>query len=88
MTNVSSKLGQGPKNVQDKDVFSRLFPYTFEGKASTWYFYLRQGSIISGEDFESAFSNKFGDDKIPVVLVLDLSKIKMDPKEKCKYFYH
>jgi hypothetical protein len=28
-------------NKEHEDVVCRLFPYTFEGKASTWYFSLR-----------------------------------------------
>jgi len=28
------------KGVQYEDVVCRLFPYTFEGRASTWYFAL------------------------------------------------
>jgi hypothetical protein len=73
-------------NVEHEDVVCRLFPYTFEGKSSTWYFSLRQGSITRWNAFETAFTEKFGDDKTPTVLVLELSKIKMDSKEKVKYF--
>lgn len=32
-------------NVEHKDIVYRLFPFTFEGKASTWYFLLTLGSI-------------------------------------------
>ena len=31
-------------NVQHEDIVYCLFPLTFEGKASTWYFSLFQGS--------------------------------------------
>ena len=34
-------------DVEHEDVVCRLFPYTFEGKASTWYFSLTAGSITS-----------------------------------------
>lgn len=30
-------------NVQHEDIVCRLFPYTFENKASTWYFNLPVG---------------------------------------------
>jgi hypothetical protein len=73
-------------NVEHEDVVCRHFPYTFEGKASTWYFYLRQGSITIWNAFETSFIEKFGDDKTPLVLVLELSRIKMDSKEKVKDF--
>ena len=34
-------------DVEHKDVVFGLFPYTFEGKASTWYFSLTTGSITN-----------------------------------------
>ena len=34
-------------NVQHEDIVYRLFPLTFKGKASTWYFSLVQGSITN-----------------------------------------
>jgi hypothetical protein len=34
-------------NVQHEDVVCRIFPYTFENSASTWYFNLPVGSITS-----------------------------------------
>ena len=43
--------------------------YTFKGKASTWYFSLTAGSITSWNEFDLAFTNKFGDDKTPAILV-------------------
>jgi hypothetical protein len=48
-----------------KMLYVQLFPYTFEGKASTWYFSLPQGTITSWNDFETAFMKKFGEDKTP-----------------------
>jgi hypothetical protein len=46
-----------------EDVVCRLFPYTFENKASTWYFNLPVGSITYWNDFEKSFIEKFGDEK-------------------------
>jgi len=47
---------------------------------------LTQFSITSWNDFETAFTENFGDDKSPIVLVLELSMIQMDSKEKFKDF--
>ena len=57
-------------SVHAKDVVCRIFPYTFEGKASTWYFSLLEGSITSWNQFQTTFLDKSGEDKSPVVLVL------------------
>ena len=34
-------------NVKHEDVVCKLFPYTFQGKASTWFFILTPRSITS-----------------------------------------
>ena len=73
-------------NVQHEDVVCRLFPLAFKGKATVWYFSLTQGSITSWSDFSQAFLNKFGEDKTPTVLALELARIKMESKERIKYF--
>lgn len=54
--------------------------------ASTWYFNLRIGSITSWDAFKQAFLEKFGSDKTPTALVLELSRLKMETKEKVKDF--
>jgi hypothetical protein len=74
------------RNVEHEDVVCRLFPYTFEGNASTWYFAQQPHTITSWEKFESIFLEKFGDGKPPEVLVMDLSNLKMNAKEKVKDF--
>jgi hypothetical protein len=74
------------RNVEHEDVVCRLFPYTFEGNASTWYFSQQPHTIVSWEKFESCFLEKFGDDKSPEVLVMELSSLRMNPKEKIKDF--
>jgi hypothetical protein len=74
------------RNVEHEDVVCRLFPYTFEGNASTWYFAQQPHTIVSSEKFESIFLEKFGDGKPPEVLVKDLSNLKMNAKEKVKDF--
>jgi hypothetical protein len=74
------------RNVEHEDVVCRLFPYTFEGNASTWYFAQQPQTIVSWDRFETFFLEKFGDDKSPEVLVMELSNMKMNPKEKVKDF--
>jgi ribonuclease HI len=74
------------RNVEHEDVVCRLFPYTFEGNASTWYFAQQPHTITSLEKFESIFLEKFGDGKPPEVLVMDLSNLRMNAKEKVKHF--
>ena len=72
--------------VQREDVVYRLFPYTFEGNASIWYFSLQPQLITSWDQFERLFLAKFGDDKSHATLVLEISRIKMHKKEKVKDF--
>ena len=74
------------KNVQHDDVVCRLFPYTFVGQASTWFFSLAVGSIASWKQFETAFLSQFGDDGTFGVLFLELSRIRFDKKDKEKDF--
>jgi hypothetical protein len=74
------------RNVEHEDVVCRLFPYTFEGNASTWYFAQQPHTILSWEKFESIFLEKFGDGKPPEVLIMDLSNLRMNAKEKVKDF--
>jgi hypothetical protein len=73
-------------DVQHEDVVCRLFPYTFVGQASTWFFSLAVGFIASWQQFETAFLSQFGDDKTFGVLVLELSMIRFDKKDKVKVF--
>jgi ribonuclease HI len=74
------------RNVEHEDVVYRLFPYTFDGNASTWYFSQQPHTITSWEKFESIFLEKFRDGKPPEVLVMDLSNLRMNAKEKVKDF--
>ena len=47
-------------NVDHEDVVCRLFHYTFEPKASSWYFSLKANSIVNWDSFEKEFLRKFG----------------------------
>jgi len=73
-------------NVQHKYLVCKFFPYTFEGKASTWYFTLAQGSITSWDQFEDLFLSKYGEENTSKTLVMELSKLKKNSNEKIKDF--
>ena len=64
----------------------RLFPYNFVRKASTWLFSLTVGSITCWQQFETDFLTQFGDDKTYGVLFFELSRIKLDKRERVKDF--
>ena len=73
-------------NVQHEDVVCILFPYTFVDQASTRFFILAPGSIASWQQFETSFLNQFGDDRTSGMLVLELSRMRCDKKDKIKDF--
>jgi hypothetical protein len=73
-------------DVQHEYVVCRLFPYTFVGKASTWFFSLTTGSIASSQQFENDFLSQFRDVKTSRVLFLEISRIKINKKENLKEF--
>jgi hypothetical protein len=64
----------------------RIFPYTFVGISSTWYFELSTNSITNWEVFEKGFIGKFGEQKTIVSLYKELGAIKMEKREKLKDF--
>ena len=73
-------------DVQHEDVVYRLFPYTFVGQAPTWFISLAPGSIASWQQFETAFISQFGDDKTSRMMVLELSRMRCDKKDRIKDF--
>ena len=73
-------------DVQHEYVVLILFPYTFVGQASTWFFSLVVGSIASWKEFEIVFLSQFGDDRTLGVLVLELSRMRFDKEDKVKDF--
>jgi hypothetical protein len=74
------------QSVENKDLVCRLFPYAFEGNASTWYFSQQPQTIVSWDKFQTCFLETFGDDKSLEVLVMEVSSLKMNPKKKLKDF--
>jgi hypothetical protein len=73
-------------NVQHEDVVCRLFPYTFENSASTWYFNLPVGSITSWTKFQKDFLDKFAEETTTGALMAELFAATMSLKERVKYF--
>jgi hypothetical protein len=73
-------------NVQHEDVVCRLFPYTFENSASTWYFNFPVGSITSWTKFQKDFLDKFAEETTTGALMAELFIATMTPKERVKYF--
>ena len=74
------------RNVVHEDVVCRVFPYSFEGHASTWYFSLDSGTINSWDEFEKLFLEKIGDDNTPKDILMDLSSLRIKGKERVKEF--
>jgi hypothetical protein len=73
-------------NVQHEDVVCRIFPYTFENSASTWYFKLPIGSITSWTKFQKEFLDKFAEETTTRDLMVELFAATMSSKEKVKDF--
>ena len=73
-------------NVKYEDVICRLFPYTFKGKASTWFFNLASISITSWKQLEVTFMAHFSNEETSRILFLHCSFIRINKKEKVKYF--
>lgn len=69
-------------NVQHEDVICRIFLYTFENKASTWYFNLPIRSIHNWSEFQTKFLDKFGEDKTPRDLIAEPFAFSMGPNER------
>ena len=73
-------------SVEYESVVCRFFPYTFQGKESTWFSSLAPSSITSWQQFETTFMTQFGDDETSGILFLQLSRIKINNKEKFEDF--
>ena len=73
-------------NVQQGDVACWSFYFTFQGKASSWFFNLPSGSITSWQQFENAFITQFDDDKTTETFFLELSRLRINKNEKFMEF--
>ena len=65
-------LAMNIMNVQHEYAACRLFYFTWQGKASSWFFSLVPRSITSRQQFENAFMTHFSDDKISGALFLEI----------------
>lgn len=72
--------------VTEEDLVVRIFPYTLQGAAWSWYFSLPSGSITSWNIFQEKFLTKFGDDRSTTMLINDLSNLKTESREPIKEF--
>jgi len=68
------------------DVACRLFPCTLDGHAAAWYHSLPPNPIQNWGSFKCMFLETFDDDKTPTMLLKELGSLKMDGREKVKYF--
>lgn len=73
-------------DLEHEDVVSILFCYTFQGKASTWFFSLALRSITPWKQFETALMTQFRDEKTLGILFLVISRININKKERIKDF--
>jgi hypothetical protein len=73
-------------NFQHEDTICRIFPYTFENLASTWYFNIPIGSITSWTKFPKDFLNKFAEETTTRDLMSELFSTTTSSKEKVKEF--
>ena len=65
-------------NVHHEDMVCRLFYFTFQGNASSWFFNLATRSNTSWKQFETTFITQFSDDKTLGTLLLELSRLKIN----------
>lgn len=72
--------------VQHEDVSSNLFSYSLEGKSSSLFFNLVVGSITSWDQLERLVLTKYDINKMPTMIVQELSSIKMNQKETISDF--
>jgi hypothetical protein len=73
-------------NVLHEEMVCRIFPYTLENSASTWYFNLPVGSINSWTKFQKYFLDMFAEETTTGALMVELFTATMSLKEKVKYF--
>lgn len=72
--------------VQYDSIECGLFPCTLDIQAVGWYHDLPSNSIQNQGDLKPMILEKFIDDKTPNMLLKDRGSLKMQGKEKVKYF--
>lgn len=71
-------------DVRYDDFSCRFFPYTLEGKATTWYHSLPIAAIHTWKEFKKLFFEMFANDKTPTTLLKEFRSIKMGERDKVK----
>ena len=56
-------------SMEHEDVVCRIFPHTFEVKASAWYFILQANLIADWDTFIKVFRGKFGSQRTTATLM-------------------
>jgi hypothetical protein len=79
-------LGSHEVNLQHQDVIMKLFSASLIGDAKAWYDSLPRKSIKTWEDFENAFSKKWGDEKDKALLFSQFDKIQKHEQEPVREF--
>jgi len=82
----NSMLSINLNGVTNEDAVVRIFPYTLQGTAGSWYFSLPSGSITCWDIFQEQFLTKFGDDRSTETLLNDLSNLRAETREPIKDF--
>ena len=72
--------------AQYDDVACRFFPCILDGHAVAWYHNLPSKSIQNCGAFKCMFLENFAGDKTPTMLLKELGSLKVEGKEKVKYF--
>jgi len=83
---IHNMLAINLNGVVEEACVVRLFPYTLQGLAGSWYFLLPPGSITNWDMFEEQFLAKFGDDLTISSLINDIPNLKAKSVEKIKDF--
>lgn len=72
--------------VHYDDISCRLVPFTLDDRAIVWYHNLPPNSIQNWRIFKRIFLENFSKYKTPNRLLKELGSLKMEQKEKVKYF--
>jgi len=69
-------------DVWYNDVDCDIFPFTLEGRETTFYHSLLVNLVHSWREFKKLFLEKFVDDKTPAMLLKELRNSKMGERRK------
>jgi hypothetical protein len=80
------EFGSHEVNTQHQDMIMKLFSTSLIGDAKAWYDNLPSKSIKTWEDFQNAFSRKWGDEKDQASLFSQFDKIQKHEQETVREF--